>query len=1167
MKIDKLRLKAYGHFRDKELDLGSDGKLHMVFGPNEAGKSTALRALSRFFFGFEHQARDGFLHQNKDLAVGATLRLPSGEILDLTRYKRRKNDLVDASNQPVDTGRMSRLLSGMNSEMFSSLFGISHDRLRAGGEDLLQAGGQLSQALFSAASGILHMRKIQEELQNQRDKLFRPRASTTSVMQKKSRLSQLNQELRQVSVHPEQWQRLNSALEEKQGQKRETISRLRELEAKRSKYSRFLKALPCMARRSELFKQWEELKSVPLLEQDFTSRRQKIRADLEHGYQERKRLNQEIQGLKRDLENITIRQDLLDLQPRIHSLQKEVALISQSREELEQIKAQEHNLNLTIREKCALLGRSFSHRELEKLGLSQKQHSQIQKLARERAVLMEQMNQARQSLRDYAKQLKNARLGLKSVPSIPRMDYLETTCRRLASAGDLEEKRRDLERQIQDLDRELETRISSLGLWTGKVEQLLSLPLPLPETVQRMEDELLQARQNQESALREVRETEKSIASYREQLNSLSREDLPQPETLHSLRTVRDQGWRLVQKAWLEKHEDPAEIRDFLDNIGGGRDLASGFEQIMHRVDETADSMLDKSKELARIQSLQEQIRAWEEKLEQARKEYQKARQEHDTTQQKWQDLWGEAGITPLSPREMRTWLSNVQEISRIYREKQSLAGDLEQTRERINNLHREGMQALEDTGYQGPGPAELSALAELLEKIRAEAREARSAQESWEHEINSAKRNLLQAGSKSRQAKRKLGKWREKWAGSLEPLGLDPANDTESVLEEIQIRQELSSTWNQLQNLRNKKSELENKLLDFQAQVDEICHELEWQRDKAQPEEMLAILGRELEQEQEKTSLKRQMEKELRQGQSNLEKLESRIQAWERELEQLCREAGTDDPEELPGVEEKSKQKEDTRKELQSQESSLQELAEGQDLETFTAEAGAFQSHELESQLQELEQEKHELERERDEITSEIATLQKDLRAMDGTSRAAEIKQEIQEIRAELEQETREYIQLTLAQTILDSEMERFRSANQGPVLNQAGEFVNRITLGSLTGIYADYDSRGDLVLRAQRPDGSGLGVSELSDGTRDQLFLALRLGGLIHYLERNQPFPFTVDDILVHFDDQRAAKTLGVLAEMTPKTQVIFFTHHSHLVDLANQTLDPDQLQIHEL
>jgi uncharacterized protein YhaN len=87
------------------------------------------------------------------------------------------------------------------------------------------------------------------------------------------------------------------------------------------------------------------------------------------------------------------------------------------------------------------------------------------------------------------------------------------------------------------------------------------------------------------------------------------------------------------------------------------------------------------------------------------------------------------------------------------------------------------------------------------------------------------------------------------------------------------------------------------------------------------------------------------------------------------------------------------------------------------------------------------------------------------------------------------------------------------------------------------------------------------------MSDGSRDQLFLSLRLGGLAKYIEANGPMPFIVDDVLVHFDDDRSAAALVSLGELSKETQVIFFTHHRHLVELAEAHVDPKLLFVHSL
>lgn len=87
------------------------------------------------------------------------------------------------------------------------------------------------------------------------------------------------------------------------------------------------------------------------------------------------------------------------------------------------------------------------------------------------------------------------------------------------------------------------------------------------------------------------------------------------------------------------------------------------------------------------------------------------------------------------------------------------------------------------------------------------------------------------------------------------------------------------------------------------------------------------------------------------------------------------------------------------------------------------------------------------------------------------------------------------------------------------------------------------------------------------MSDGTRDQLYLCLRLASLEQNLERNEPMPFVVDDVLINFDDSRAKAALGALSELSRKTQVICFTHHARLVSLAKEALVEGDLCVHSL
>lgn len=97
-----------------------------------------------------------------------------------------------------------------------------------------------------------------------------------------------------------------------------------------------------------------------------------------------------------------------------------------------------------------------------------------------------------------------------------------------------------------------------------------------------------------------------------------------------------------------------------------------------------------------------------------------------------------------------------------------------------------------------------------------------------------------------------------------------------------------------------------------------------------------------------------------------------------------------------------------------------------------------------------------------------------------------------------------------------------------------------------------AHEDDHDVVRLLAIRASGEEAPADGLSEGTRDQLFLALRLAAIDLHLENHLAMALILDDLLMTFDDERVKALLPVLAELREKTQGLIFTHHEHLVDL---------------
>jgi uncharacterized protein YhaN len=253
---------------------------------------------------------------------------------------------------------------------------------------------------------------------------------------------------------------------------------------------------------------------------------------------------------------------------------------------------------------------------------------------------------------------------------------------------------------------------------------------------------------------------------------------------------------------------------------------------------------------------------------------------------------------------------------------------------------------------------------------------------------------------------------------------------------------------------------------------------------------------------------------------------------------------------------------------ELEGIDQRLRQLSAGVTVEDFIMEVSQLDPDTIDSKMTGLENRIKELNQEKSQLDQTIGRERNELDKMDGSPRAAELADDMQMLLARVSSQVEQYCKLKVAGSILNMAIERYRDLYQDPILNQASLHFQQMTQGAFEKLRADYDVRGRPVIVGIR-DGQGeiVGVDGMSDGTADQLFLSLRLAGLQLYLQQNDPMPLILDDILIKFDNDRAVTALQVLAEISAQTQVIFFTHHQHLVDLAEKAIDPSVFTCHTL
>jgi uncharacterized protein YhaN len=322
----------------------------------------------------------------------------------------------------------------------------------------------------------------------------------------------------------------------------------------------------------------------------------------------------------------------------------------------------------------------------------------------------------------------------------------------------------------------------------------------------------------------------------------------------------------------------------------------------------------------------------------------------------------------------------------------------------------------------------------------------------------------------------------------------------------------------------------------------------------KLPAEEAVARLKTQLGNARDKEVRRQQLEQQIQEAQDSIQMAEATRKTMKEQLDALCREAQCRQDVELEPAERRSGEFLALRRRIDVLEQELRKIGEGVSLAALEVEVTAVNPDTLPAEIEVLKNRiDEELEPQINELHVAKGEQQKELRLMDGSDVAAALADEAQSVLESIRSNAEQYVRAKLASRILRNEIERYRQQHQGPLLERASEHFTVLTRGSFAGLRADFNEKDEPVLVGMRPDDERVHVEGMSSGTRDQLYLALRLASLEKYMDSAEPMPFIVDDILVHFDDERSVATLGILAELARKTQLILFTHHRRLVEQA--------------
>lgn len=279
MRFRRLGLEAYGPFSGTLLDLSRarGNGLHLVYGPNEAGKSSALRAIRDLLFGIPQITPDAHLHAAPALRLSAVIER-GGETLAFVRRKKRKDSLSTPDDQPLEEARLARYLNGLDAASFDRLFGLDHERLQRGGDEMLSGKGDVGEALFDAGASGRSVHRVKLALVEEADALFKDRAQKPELNRLLALYAEQKKRAKDAVHSPERYEEQQQRLRETRREAEARRAELSRLRAEKEHLTRLRNVLSSVLERDRRSAERAALGALPELPRDLTQRREQLLA-------------------------------------------------------------------------------------------------------------------------------------------------------------------------------------------------------------------------------------------------------------------------------------------------------------------------------------------------------------------------------------------------------------------------------------------------------------------------------------------------------------------------------------------------------------------------------------------------------------------------------------------------------------------------------------------------------------------------------------------------------------------------------------------------------------------------------------------------------------------------------------------------------------------------
>ena len=280
------------------------------------------------------------------------------------------------------------------------------------------------------------------------------------------------------------------------------------------------------------------------------------------------------------------------------------------------------------------------------------------------------------------------------------------------------------------------------------------------------------------------------------------------------------------------------------------------------------------------------------------------------------------------------------------------------------------------------------------------------------------------------------------------------------------------------------------------------------------------------------------------------LKRQEKRLQTAEGELAELLSAAGADGPEEFRRKARQHEERLELERKRDEQIRSLERLSgPGDRFDAFRESLENSEPNKLSEELERLSGQHTDVEGQRNALREERGGIDNELKQLAGEEESSALRIRRSSLLEQLREYAREWSRLTVAQSLLEKTRQKFEQERQPSVIRHAQSFFSSVTGQRYNRLYAPI---GEQTITVMDSNGGSRQPPELSRGTREQLYLALRFGLIREFGEHAERLPVVVDEALVNFDPERARLAAEAFAELARTNQVLVFTCHTATRDM---------------